>query len=156
MKWASLCIPVLNWLKWALLGANLERRLWPGAVLTLPAPRSDLYYQQGAGKIDTPWVSWRKRINPNLIWLWCIIFILAGATKPLRTHHTTLLHFKTFKLEKKKKNFSDVRGWRQQSIYKLHHWGVIYCVQVKYKFIKIKVVFTVNNDRFWLLYAGYY
>lgn len=39
----------------------------------------------------------KKRMNQNLIWLWCIIFILASATDPLRTQRFIPPYFKRFK-----------------------------------------------------------
>lgn len=42
----------------------------------------------------------KKRMNQNLIWLWCIIFILAGATDPVKTQQPISPHFKRFKLAK--------------------------------------------------------
>lgn len=87
--------------KCVLLHANLEYHPSTGGVLTPTPPTSALCYQQSTEEIDSPWASWeKKRMHLNLIWLWCMIFILASATEPSRTHNTILLHFERSTLAK--------------------------------------------------------
>lgn len=72
----------------------------------------------------------KKRMNQNLIWLWCIIFILAGATDSLKTQQPISPHFKRFKLAKTLET-------AQECVQKFLCWEHIYCTFTVYHSIQM-------------------
>lgn len=70
--------------KCPLLLTNLEHRPRTGGFWSPPLMAPVCIINRALRRLILPVPAGKKRMNQNLIWLWCIIFILASATDPLK------------------------------------------------------------------------